>query len=87
MKRYYTDNWDVYREIIPNDKLIQSKKYTIGIEQNNSNVRHYLGKMTRRSKVVTKSVEMLNILLLIACNLNQYNGYQSYQKIFLSIFN
>jgi len=86
-KHYYTDDWEVYRKVIPSEKLTQSKKHTIGIEQNNSNVRHYLGRMTRKTKVVTKSIEMLNISLLIACNFNEYGGYEYYQKIFLSIFN
>ena len=38
--------------------------------------------MTRRTKVVTKSIEMLNLSLLIACNFNEYNGYEFYQYIF-----
>jgi len=50
-------------------------------------VRHYLSRMTRKTKVITKSIEMLNITLLIACNLNEYNGHEFYQNIFLSIFN
>ena len=87
VKHYYTDDWAVYKKIIPEEKLTQGKKYTIGIEQNNSNVQHYLGRMTRRTKVVTKSIEMLNIPLLIACHFNEYNGYEVYQNLFLSIFN
>ena len=82
VKHYYTDDWEVYREVIPAEKLTQSKKYTIGIEQNNSNVRHYLGRMTRRTKVVTKSIEMLNISLLITCYLNEYNGYDFFKILF-----
>ena len=87
VKHYYTDDWEVYRKVIPNEKLTQGKKYTIGIEQNNSNIRHYLGRMTRKTKVVSKSIEMINISLLITCYLNEYNGYEYFQKIFLSIFN
>jgi insertion element IS1 protein InsB len=87
VKYYYTDNWEVYREIIPPEKLIQGKKYTVGIEQNNSNVRHYLGRMRRRTKVVSKSIEMINISLLITYYLNEYDGYKIFQNIFLSIFN
>jgi IS1 family transposase len=86
VKHYYTEDWDVYRKVIPNKKLTQGKKYTTGIEQNNSNVRHYLGRMTRKTKVVSKSIEMINISLLITCYLNEYNGYESFQNIFLSIF-
>jgi insertion element IS1 protein InsB len=86
VKHYYTDTFKVYREVIPAEKLTQSKKYTIGIEQNNSNLRHYLARMTRRTKVVTKSIEMLHISLLIAYNFNECNAYEFYQNIFLSIF-
>ena len=87
VKHFYTDNWEVYREVIPAEKLTQGKKYTIGIEQNNSNVRHYLARMTRRTKVVSKSIEMLNISLLITCYLNEYNGYNYFQNTLISIFN
>ena len=89
VKHYYTDDCEVYKKIISPEKLTQGKKYTIGIEQNNSNVRHYLGRMTRKTKVVTKSIEMLNISLLITCNcnFNEYNSYEHYLSIFLSIFN
>jgi insertion element IS1 protein InsB len=87
VKHYYTDEWEVYGEIISKEKLTQGKKYTADIEQNNSNVRHYLGRMTRRIKVVSKSIEMINISLLITCYLNEYNGYSFFQNIFMSIFN
>jgi IS1 family transposase len=87
VKHFYTDDWEVYRQVIPQTKLTQGKKYTVGIEQNNSNIRHYLGRMTRRTKVVSKSIEMINISLLIACCLNEYNGYEDFQNTFLSIFN
>jgi len=60
---FYTDDWDVYSKIIPSYKHIIGKKYTIDIEQNSSNVRHFLGRMTRITKVVTKSIEMLDITL------------------------
>ena len=65
VKSGYTGDFEVYRKVIPNEKLTQGKKHTIGIEQNNSNVRHYLGRMTRKTKVVSKSIEMINISLSI----------------------
>jgi len=36
VKMFYTDNWEIYRKVIPSDKLTQGKKHTISIEQNNS---------------------------------------------------
>jgi IS1 family transposase len=87
VKYYYTDDYDIYRKVISREKLTQGKKYTIGIEQNNSNVRHYLGRITRKTKVVSKFIKMINVSLLITCHLNEYNGYEYFQNIFLSIFN
>lgn len=87
VEHYYTDTWEVYRKIIPSEKLTQSKRYTTGIERNNSNIRHYLGRMTRKTKVVSKSIEMVDISLRIAYCLNENGWYEHFQKIFLSIFN
>jgi IS1 family transposase len=86
VERFYTDEWEVYKKIIPEDKLIQTKRHTIKIEQNNSNVRHYLGRMTRKTKIVSKSIEMIDISLRITCCLNEYGLYEIFQNKFLSIF-
>ena len=40
---FYSDDYSVYKEIISAGKLAMEKRYTIDIEQNNSNVRHFLG--------------------------------------------
>ena len=57
--KFYSDDWESYGKVIPADKLFTGKKYTVGIEQNNSNIRHFLGRFTRRTKVVSKSAEMV----------------------------
>ena len=56
LKLFYTDGWEVYQEVIPSAKLIQNKKYIIGIEQNRSNIRHYLAKMTIADRSVFKDL-------------------------------
>jgi len=60
---FYTDEWEAYQKILPNERLTMSKKNTIGIQQNNSNVRHFLARMTRRTKVVSKSETMVDLTL------------------------
>ncbi|MDI9355843.1 MAG: IS1 family transposase [Chitinophagaceae bacterium] len=60
-KRYYTDKWDVYSQIIPKSIHVQGKQNTYKIEQNNSNIRHYLARMKRQTKVVSKSIIMVDI--------------------------
>ena len=82
----YTDDWDVYRKIIPEQNHIIGKQHTIGIEQNNSNIRHYSARMTRRTKVVSKSIEMIDITLRILWYLNEEGGYSDFQKLAISIY-
>lgn len=41
--------------------FVQGKQNRYKIEQNNSNTRHYLSIMARRTKVVSKSIMMFDI--------------------------
>jgi len=86
VKVFYTDDWEVYSKVIPKERLIQGKKHTTSIESNNSNIRHYLGRMTRKTKVVSRSIEMLDISLRIHYCLNEGEYFKQFQKLFLSIF-
>jgi len=72
--------------IIPRGKHVIGKQHTIGIEQNNSNIRHFLGRMTRRTKVVSKSAEMVMATLKICWYVNEHGGFEQYQDKFISIF-
>jgi hypothetical protein len=56
------------------------------IEQNNSNTRHYLGRMTRRTKVVTKSEKMLKATLDLWVAIAESGGHKKLHEIFSSIF-
>lgn len=84
--KFYTDDWEVYKKIIPQEKHVVGKKHTIAIEQNNSNIRHFLGRMTRRTKVVSKSETMVDLSLRLCWNINEENLFEHYRNIFLSFF-
>jgi len=60
---FYTDNWDAFAKVLPPQRHVIGKAGTISIEQDNSNTRHYLGRFTRRTKVVSKSVAMVHLIL------------------------
>lgn len=64
----YSDFWKPYKEIIPAEKLHQSKAETFTIEGFNSLIRHYLARFRRKTKCYTKSLEMmiLSLKLLMA---------------------
>jgi insertion element IS1 protein InsB len=56
---FYTDNWDAFAQVLPKEQHIIGKAHTQAIERDNSNTRHHLARMTRRTKVVSKSTDMI----------------------------
>jgi insertion element IS1 protein InsB len=84
--KFYTDDWEGFKSILPKKRHIIGKAYTTGIEQDNSNTRDHLARMTRRTKVVTKKEEMLDASLKIWHALTDRDMFRSYQDAWLSIF-
>lgn len=62
---YYTDKWEAYASVFPADKLIMDKSLTHEIEGNNCRNRHWFGRFKRRSIVVSKSVEMVDLTMAL----------------------
>ena len=60
---YYTDDWSVDSEVIPSDQYIVGEQHTCLIESNNSNTRHRITSMTRKTKVVLKSDEAVDFTM------------------------
>ena len=83
---FYTDNWDTFAKVLPQERHIIGKASTHAIERDNSNTRHHLARMTRRTKVVSKSEDMLHASLKLWCALNVPEIFEKYQALFLSIF-
>jgi insertion element IS1 protein InsB len=57
---FYTGGWSSFSEVLPKERRIIGKSHTVIIERDNSNTRHHLGRMTRRTKIVSKSERMIN---------------------------
>ena len=81
-----TDNWDAFAAVLPKERHIIGKAHTIAIEQNNSNTRHHLGRMTRRTKVVSKQEEKVEMSMKFWCALTTPCFFLQYQELALSIF-
>ena len=64
-KTFLTDDWEGFHRLIPEDQLFTGKDLTFSIEQDNSNIRHFLARFRRRTKVVSKAVEMIDLSLRI----------------------
>ena len=84
---FYTDDWDAFTKFLPRDRHIIGKKHTIPIVQDNSYTRHHLGRMTRRTKIVSRSEEMIYLSMTIWYALNTPEIFSDYQKVFVSIYN
>jgi len=72
-KIYFTDNWKSYSEIIPKRLLFQSKKETQKIERNNSSQRHCFARFRRKTYVVFRSLQMLDLTMFLFAKF-QVNG-------------
>ena len=64
-KTFLADDWEGFHRLIPEDQLFTGKDLTFSIEQDNSNIRHFLARFRRRTKVVSKAVEMVDLSLRI----------------------
>jgi insertion element IS1 protein InsB len=83
---FYTDAWEAFAKVLPSERHVVGKAHTVSIERDNSNTRHHLGRMTRRTKVVSKKVEMIDASMKLWCALTTPEIFAHYQQIFLSIF-
>ena len=81
-----TDDWEGFRRNIPKDQLFTGKDLTFPIEQDNSNIRHYLARFRRRTKVVSKSETMVDLSLRLHHHLREPKNYAALASAFLSIF-
>lgn len=65
VKLYYTDDWHPYKAVIPPNLLVQSKKETHRIERNNNIMRHWFGRFKRKSIIVSKSIQMVDLTIAL----------------------
>ena len=54
-----TDEYKVYRNVIPANLLIQSKKYTHNVEAQNSSLRDFIKRFNRKTKAYSKELDMI----------------------------
>ena len=79
---FYTDNWKAFAKVLPKNRHVIGKSHTIAIEQNNSNTRHYLGRFTRKTKIVSRSIEMVELSIRLWVHVNKHSEFNIYQRIF-----
>jgi insertion element IS1 protein InsB len=62
---YATDKWKIYRQLLPKEKLIQSKKETSQIESKNNLIRHYLPRFHRKTHCYSKAKHMVQATIAL----------------------
>jgi insertion element IS1 protein InsB len=62
---YCTDHWQVYAAVIPSEKLVMSKAYTDAIERNHCRQRHWFGRFKRKSIIVSKAKNMVDLTMAL----------------------
>jgi insertion element IS1 protein InsB len=65
VKVYGTAQWPTYASAIPQDTLVQSKAMTHDIERNHGRQRHWFGRFKRKSIIVSKSKEMVDLTIAL----------------------
>ena len=83
---FYTDDWDAFAKVLPPERHVVGKAHTVDIERDNSNTRHHLGRFTRRTKVVSKLEQMVDITLRIWLAVTTTDLFAFLQKSLLYIF-
>lgn len=82
----YTENWDACAQIVPKGLPGLGKVYTHAIERDNAHTRRHLARLTRKTKVVSTSEEMMHASCKLWCALSIPTIFAKYQTLFLSIF-
>jgi len=85
-KTFLADDWPGFVRLIPEDQLFTGKDLTYPIEQSNSNIRHYLGRFRRRSKITSRAHHMVTKSLNLLHHLMQPQNFSVYQNQALCIF-
>ena len=62
---YCGDHWDAYAAVIPEVQLIQSKTVTDTVERNNCLQRQWFKRFGRKSIMVSKSLEMIDLTMAL----------------------
>ena len=78
---YCTDEWPVYPMEIAEGDLLQGKSGIIALERNNCRQRHWFARFKRKSLVVSKSLQMVDLTMALFARFH-VNGQREEIKSF-----
>jgi IS1 family transposase len=62
---FFSDGWGAYSDLIPPELLVQTKAQTHLIESNNMPQRHWFARFRRKTCVVSRSLEMVDLTTML----------------------
>ena len=68
VKLFFADGWSSYSDLIPEELLIQTKSQTHLIESNNMPQRRWFARFRRKTCVVSRSIEMVDLTVGLYAN-------------------
>ena len=84
---FFTDHWPGFRHALAKHRHVVGKDQTVRIERDNSNTRDRLARMKRRTKVVSKKPEMVDISLRLWQAFEDPDMRSKHVETYLSLYN
>lgn len=82
IEMFCSDEYVVYTETIPKEQLLQTKSQTIYVEQNNGRQRHWFARFRRKSIVVSKTLEMIDVTMALFAKFHVNGSWKDILPLF-----
>lgn len=76
----------MYRAVLPEAQHVIGRMETRTVERDNANTRHYSARMARRTKVVSKSLTMVDLSIKLGVLFADPAVYAQWQAVFSAVF-
>ena len=76
----------MYRAVLPEAQQVIGRMGTQTVERDNANTRHYSARMARRTKVVSKSLKMVDLSIKLGVLFADPAVYAHWQAVFSAVF-
>lgn len=78
---FCTDGYNVYNQVIDENKLLQTKSQTYYLEQNNGRQRHWFARFRRKSIVVSKTLQMVDLTMALFARFHVNGSWQEISSL------
>jgi insertion element IS1 protein InsB len=79
---FFADKWEAYAELIPPEKLIQTKAETHGIERNNFRQRHWFGRFRRKTCIASRALKMVDLTMSLFARFHVNGAFDDLVQMF-----